>query len=344
MNAAYQNFVLKWYVFEKFCEAYLQGSSFKVDRWRIKRAVRPPANREYVGAAAIDQVFSQLLKSGPRQKHVAWICGEIQSQLPFLNLTDDVWNDDCDLVTFCGILDRKAMSAGLGGNQGAAAMELTSALQIALTGAERLTDDDQSGADMILNLSHHDEAKDRGLGRAVLAPDPRRYRFGDMVTLNIVPPKGVSGQFDLYLWETWNPHSAALPEHERRAPWERGAKPILQPLPVLLDQRLPRNDPISLSDRLTETTGPGWHTIGIAGVNRISGSKKVRELAENLRGIVDAYHADHSADGGGVYDLRTHEGIIREIYFFIGRDRLEGGMIRADPDVFVGRCSYEIIT
>lgn len=345
MNAAYQNFVLKWYLFGKFCDAYLDGSPFKLNRLEIKRAVRPREKRNHSRDEAVNQVFSQLLNSGPQQSHVAWICGEIQRQLPFLNLTEDIWSDDCDLVAFCGILVRKATGAGLGDNQGHCAIELASALQVALTGAERLIDNDPAGADTLINLSHDPAggAQDRGLGGAGLAPDPRRFRFGDLVTLKILPPDGASGQFDLYLWETWNPNSATLPEHERRAPWEPGAKPILQPLPPLRDQRLPRNDHISLSDRLTDSTGLGWHHIGVVGVNRTSGNKKVRQFAESLRKVLESYHADHPADDAGVYDLRTHESIIREVYFFIGRDRLENGMIGSDSDVFVGRCSYEII-
>lgn len=342
MSAVYQNFVLKWYLFEKFCESYLEGSAFKLDRLQIKRAVRSHEKRNHSQDEAINQVFSQLLKSGPRQNHVAWICAEIHHQLPFLSLTEDVWSDDCDLVAFCGILDRKAVDAGIGGST-ACAIELASALQIALTGAGRLIDTDPSGADTILNLSRDQLDGHRGLGRASLAADPRRFRFGDEVTLVIAPPDGASGQFDLYLWETWNPNSVSLPEHERRAPWARDARPILQPLPPLLDQRLPRNDRISFSDRLTDTTGPGWHYISIVGVNRASETRKVRELAESLRRITQSYHDNHPAADAGVYDLRTHESIVREVYFFIGISRLEQGMIGSDPDVFVGRCGYEIL-
>lgn len=349
MPITYINFFQKWELFDKFCESYLRDTSFKIDRFAIKDAVRSPETRTVrltaQRRATVDQVFSQKLNAGPRQQHVAWICEEIQRQVPFLDLTHDIWSDDCDAVAFCGILDRKAMHAELGNNRVAAAMALAATLQIVLMGTERLLGDDPLKSDIFLSLAL--EADTRGLSQAKLAPDPRKFRVGEQVVLRISPPAGASGQFDLYLWESWNPNSAALPEHERRAPWERDAKPILQPIPPLFDQTLPRNEKelLGIPSKLTDATGHGWHYIQLFGVNRTSRNTKIGELAENLRRIVATYHDDNPEDDAGVYDLRTHERIIREIYFFVGsqRARIEGGLVGADPDVFVGRCAYEIV-
>lgn len=352
MGQSYSLFVFKWHLFEKYLEIYhltkrtaARRRDVRARPWldpiELKLAIRAPESRLLASRLEANDVvnlntqFSALLKSGPRRNHIDWLCATIAEAAPALALNVDDWADNTGPYVFAGKLHRIAEANGWQDGLVNAAASLASALQAVVTGEGRLLRNDHTAADLGAGLV----PAGRGFQFAVAASEPRRYRIGDQVTLQLRPPGSFRGKFDVLAWQTW----LRPPDSSGHWPWHDGDddNPLLRPLPPLRGQPLAQTMTLFTAP-ITSGTGPGWHYIGVVGVQSDS------NLAARLRAIIDDYQMRAGLAVGRTYDMLAHMRIIRELYFEVGKKSICDGMlpIRDDvfrKDVFFGNCSFELV-
>jgi hypothetical protein len=336
----YGLFFLKWAMIERFADHFSQH--IKIEWDVVKSSLCAPPQRQPLrdGAdvARVTQTFSHKLqgvKDHFNDENIHWICFELNSQLPKLELRP------AQCADIASPLDLARHLAGIAQNNGWSKSgeqeigEFAHSVIKLLTAPERLrlaAERPHGGAETTFAQMQIVKSRtDRGLAGARMETDPARFQIGDILQLDLSSPKGMDGLFDIYMWQSWDPRQLVPPQ--MLWDYQEDDNPFLLTIPPQYGVKVPLEEPL-LKEKIVDDTGPGWHGLHLVGL--MVGST----IADRCEAVVSAYRKRARQFGrvaGQGYDLVAHQWILREIHFHLGERKRDRNVL------FAGHVSFNLV-